>query len=77
VVLLTDVARSQSLAWMKKESLAANTELGTSIHLPIVIGNANDTKKPGQLAGALERTNNFLVPIISSDTVVRLLDRSS
>jgi isochorismate hydrolase len=42
-------------------------------YLPIVIGDATGTKKPEQLAGALERINNFFAPVISSDTFVRLL----
>jgi nicotinamidase-related amidase len=46
-------------------------------YLPIVIGDATGTKKPEQLAGALERINNFFAPVISSDTFVRLLGQSS
>jgi nicotinamidase-related amidase len=42
-------------------------------YLPIVIGDATGTQKPEQLAGALERINNFFAPVISSDTFVRLL----
>jgi hypothetical protein len=46
-------------------------------YLPIVIGDATGTQKPEQLAGALERINNFFAPVISSDTFVRLLGQSS
>ncbi|ABE61501.1 isochorismatase hydrolase [Nitrobacter hamburgensis X14] len=46
-------------------------------YLPIVIGDATGTKKPEQLAGALERINNFFAPVISSDTFVRLLGQSN
>jgi nicotinamidase-related amidase len=42
-------------------------------YLPIVIGDATGTQKPEQLAGALERINNFFAPVISSDTFVKLL----
>lgn len=70
MVLLTGVAPVSIAGVDETGKFAANT-------LPIVIDNTNSTKKTGQLAGALERTNNFLVPVISSDTVVRLLDRSS
>lgn len=44
-------------------------------YLPIVIGDATGTQKPEQLAGALERINNFFAPVISSDTFVRLLNQ--
>ncbi len=46
-------------------------------YLPIVIGDATGTQKPEQLAGALQRINNFFAPVISSDTFVRLLGQSS
>lgn len=42
-------------------------------YLPIVIGDATGTQKPEQLAGALERINNFFAPVISSETFVKLL----
>jgi isochorismate hydrolase len=46
-------------------------------YLPVVIGDATGTQKPEQLAGALQRINNFFAPVISSDTFVRLLGQSS
>jgi len=46
-------------------------------YLPIVIGDATGTQKPEQLAGALERINNFFAPVISSDTFVRLLGQQT
>ena len=46
-------------------------------YLPIVIGDATATQKPEQLAGALERINNFFAPVISSDTFVKLLGQSA
>jgi hypothetical protein len=46
-------------------------------YLPIVIGDATGTQKPEQLAGALERINNFFAPVISSETFVRLLGQST
>jgi nicotinamidase-related amidase len=46
-------------------------------YLPIVIGDATGTQKPEQLAGALERINNFFAPVISSDTFVRLLNQAA
>ncbi|WP_438279025.1 cysteine hydrolase [Nitrobacter sp.] len=46
-------------------------------YLPIVIGDATGTQKPEQLAGALQRINDFFAPVISSDTFVRLLGQSS
>lgn len=42
-------------------------------YLPIVIGDATGTQKPEQLAGALQRINNFFAPVISSETFVRLV----
>jgi hypothetical protein len=33
------------------------------VYLPIVIGDANGTKKPEQLASALGQINNLFVPI--------------
>jgi nicotinamidase-related amidase len=46
-------------------------------YLPIVIGDATGTQKPAELAGALERINNFFAPVISSDTFVKLLGQSA
>ena len=46
-------------------------------YLPIVIGDATATQKPEQLAGALERINNFFAPVISSDTFIKLLGQSA
>lgn len=46
-------------------------------YLPIVIGDATGTKRPEQLAGALERINNVFAPVISSDTFIRLLGQSN
>lgn len=46
-------------------------------YLPIVIGDATGTQKPEQLAGALERINNFFAPVISSDTFVKLLGQAA
>ena len=46
-------------------------------YLPIVIGDATGTQKPEQMAGALERINNFFAPVISSDTFVRLLGQQT
>jgi nicotinamidase-related amidase len=45
-------------------------------YLPIVIGDATGTQKPEQLAGALERINNFFAPVISSDTFAKLLGQA-
>ena len=46
-------------------------------YLPIVIGDATGTQKPGQLAPALERINNFFAPVISSDTLVKLIGQAA
>lgn len=46
-------------------------------YLPIVIGDATGTQKPEQLAGALERINNFFAPVISADTFVKLLGQTT
>lgn len=46
-------------------------------YLPIVIGDACGCQKPEQEAAAMERINNFFAPVISSDTFVKLLNRSA
>jgi nicotinamidase-related amidase len=46
-------------------------------YLPIVIGDATGTQKPEQLAGALQRINNFFAPVISSESFVKLLGQSA
>jgi nicotinamidase-related amidase len=46
-------------------------------YLPIVVGDATGTQKPEQLAGALQRINNFFAPVISSDTFVKLLGQAA
>jgi len=46
-------------------------------YLPIVIGDATGTQRPEQLAPALQRINNFFAPVISSDTLVKLLGQSA
>lgn len=46
-------------------------------YLPIVIGDACGCQKPEQEAAAMERINNFFAPVISSETFVKLLNRSA
>jgi nicotinamidase-related amidase len=46
-------------------------------YLPIVIGDACACQKPEDEAAAMQRINNFFAPVISSDTLVKLLRRST
>lgn len=70
VIVLTGI----HLDWCIEGNARAARDNG---YLPIVIGDACGCQKPEQEAAAMERINNFFAPVISSDTFVQLLERSS
>ena len=70
VIVLTGI----HLDWCIEGNARAARDNG---YLPIVIGDACACQKPEQEAAAMERINNFFAPVISADTFVQLMERSS
>jgi nicotinamidase-related amidase len=70
VIVLTGI----HLDWCIEGNARAARDNG---YLPIVIGDATATQKPEQAKAAFERINNFFAPVISSDTLVKLLNQNT